>query len=396
VYPNLYFLFYDLFGIEIPILKIVQSFGFFVAMAFIAASYIMSYEFKRKTKEGLLNVSYEKVLVGAKATYSELFISFLTGFIFGYKLSLLISDFGEFVNNPQEALLSLEGNWWGGLLLGGYFVFNRYRTSEKEKKDKPTYENIEIKPEQHVGNITVIAAVAGILGAKIFHLLEYPEQIATMFSSAQSFFSGLTMYGGLIFGAGGVLYYAHKKGLKLVHVLDSSSPALMLAYGIGRIGCHISGDGDWGIANPNPMPKFLSFLPDWMWSYGYPNNVNGVYGEEMGGYVGKKITEGPCFDGYCTYLDPGVYPTPFYEAIMCILLFGVLWFLRPKIKIAGILFSIYLIFNGIERFVIEQIRVNERLWGTNITQAEIIAIILIIIGIIGIYFFKKNHSSKAI
>ena len=90
-----------------------------------------------------------------------------------------------------------------------------------------------------------------------------------------------------------------------------------------------------------------------------------------------------------------VWPTPFYESIMCIVLFFVLWSMRKKIKTPGVLFSIYLIFNGIERFFIEKIRVNTEypiLGG--ITQAEIISTILFLLGIAGVFYFKKLEQKK--
>ena len=162
--------------------------------------------------------------------------------------------------------------------------------------------------------------------------------------------------------------------------------AVLLAYGIGRIGCQVSGDGDWGVANTAPTP---SWLPQWMWSYDYPNNVNGVTGyNSLGGYEGVPITDGTCFEGYCTHLVPGVYPTPFYEAVACILLFGVLWSLRKRITAPGVIFSLFLVFDGVERFLVEKIRVNEP-WLGSWTQAEVISLLLTLGGLVGIWWFQR-------
>src|SRR5690606_36665424 len=107
-----------------------------------------------------------------------------------------------------------------------------------------------------------------------------------------------------------------------------------------------------------------------------------------GGYVGEPITDGTCFEGYCTHLVPGVFPTPLYETIMCLLLFAALWWLRKRISLPGVLFSVYLIMNGVERFLIEKIRVNEPFLGSW-TQAEVISISLIILGTAGILWSRK-------
>ena len=64
--------------------------------------------------------------------------------------------------------------------------------------------------------------------------------------------------------------------MPFLRLADATAPGLLLAYGIGRIGCHVSGDGDWGIPNTLPKPGWLSWAPDWIWAYAYPNNVNRV------------------------------------------------------------------------------------------------------------------------
>ena len=99
-----------------------------------------------------------------------------------------------------------------------------------------------------------------------------------------------------------------------------------------------------------------------------------------------------CTGNHCYVLQNPVYPTPFYESVAAILLFGVLWSIRKKIKLPGVLFGVYLIMNGVERFFIEKIRVNALydIFGMEITQAEIIAPLLLIIGLAGIFFLRKN------
>jgi prolipoprotein diacylglyceryltransferase len=154
-------------------------------------------------------------------------------------------------------------------------------------------------------------------------------------------------------------------------MLDIGGPGMMLAYGIGRIGCQMSGDGDWGIYNLKPKPHWLSWMPDWMWGFKFPHNVNNE-GNIIPGYIGKFNHE----------LPAPVYPTSFYESVICILLFLFLWSIRDRIKIPGVMFGIYMILNGVERFFIELIRVNTKyhVAGISFTQAEMISLLMVIGG----------------
>jgi prolipoprotein diacylglyceryltransferase len=385
MYPTISELLKDIFGINI--LLPIQSFGFLLAISFLCAAYTLVLEFKRKEQEGLITFTYQKFLKGAPASASELITSGILGFVIGYKLLYVLFNYSEFVNDTQGFILSLKGNVFGGLALAGISAYMRYREKEKQKLPVPEWITEKVYPHQLVGNITMVAAVAGLLGAKIFHNLENIDDfIADPVDSLLSF-SGLTMYGGLICGGIALIWYGKTKGIPVPHFIDSNAPGLMLAYGTGRLGCQIAGDGDWGISNLHPKPSWLNFLPDWAWAYNYPHNVNGV-GVPIPGCVGK----------HCMMLPEAVYPTPLWEAIICISLFFVLWSLRKKITTPGLLFSIYLIMNGVERFFIEKIRVNTKyhISGHAITQAEIISFCLIILGIIGIYYFRKNKIQKPV
>ena len=386
MYPNLYYAFQDLFGIELPFLKMVQSFGFFVAMAFLSAGYFFSKELERKENEGLLKASKKKILKGEKATTTELIINAVIGFLVGYKLVYIGFHFTEFLENTQGFILSVKGSFLGGFICAPLFAYFKYKEKEKEKLDEPKWIEETVHPHQLVGNMVLIAAVSGIIGAKIFHNLEnLDEFFADPIGSLLSF-SGLTMYGGLICGSYAVLYYANKNGLNIRHVVDASAPSIMLGYGVGRIGCQVAGDGDWGINNLAPKPDWMHFLPDWMWSYNYPHNVNGV-GIPIPGCHGNH---------YCNMLEVPVFPTPFYEAFISITLFLVLWSVRKKFTTPGVFFSVYLILNGVERFFIEKIRINTvyHIFERNITQAEIISTLLFFLGIAGIWYFRKNNSKK--
>ena len=405
MYPNLYFLFEDLFGFSHPFLKLVNSFGFFVALAFIIGSYTLSLELKRKEEEGLMSAEKRRVVEGAPLPISEVIFSGFIGFIFGFKFIYLAMNASELFQGgalPQQHIFSLKGSWLWGIVLALVFAGYRYWQGKKASLEKPIEKTVDFHKYEYTGNITMVAAFSGIIGAKLFHLFENPKEFMQFFENPtlEGFIGGLTIYGGLLLGGLVTYLYARKKGIPGLHLLDSAAPGLMLAYGVGRIGCQVSGDGDWGIANANPKPEWMSFLPDWMWSYNYPNNVNAVRGfYPKGGYSGKLITENdpwPIFEGYGTYLDPGVYPTAFYETVMAIAIFILLWSLRKRIKTAGILFAIYLMFNGFERFWIEKIRVNSvyKIFGSEITQAEIISTLMFIAGMVMIVLLLKKKKAQ--
>ncbi len=381
MYPTISDLLQDLFGIHIALP--IQTFGFMMAFSFLIAAWIISLELKRKEISGLVKPFTKRILVGAPATAMELFTSGLVGFIIGFKTGYIFNHYTEFVNDTQGVLLSSKGNIFFGIAIGAFSAWLRYREKEKVKLAEPKYEEITMHPYELVGNITMLAAIFGILGAKIFHNLENIDELIQDPLDALISFSGLTWYGGLIFAAIAIVWYGRKHNIAAIHLSDSITPALMLAYGTGRIGCHLSGDGDWGIANLHPKPDWLSWLPDWAWAYNYPHNV-----------INEGLPIPGCEGRHCHMLPDAVYPTPFYEAVICIVLFFFLWSIRKKLIVPGLMTCLYLILTGIERFLIEKIRVNNKyhIDGFGITQAEIISFIMIMIGITGIiYLSRKKH-----
>lgn len=385
MYPTIYHLVSDLFGIEIPALKIVQSFGLMVALAFLAASYTLVLELKRKEREGLLGTITRKVWKGP-ATVQEYLVSGVIGFVVGYKVVAMMMNFAEVSENPQDFILSFDGSFGGGVIFAVIsLVWTWYEDRSNPYKEKKLVD-VTMHPYQHVGTITIIAAVAGILGAKVFHNLEYWDDfMADPWGQLMSF-SGLTFYGGLIVAATVILIYARKNNIKILHLMDANAPGLVLAYGIGRIGCQVAGDGDWGIPNHTPKPDWLSFLPDWAWKFSYPHNV-----------INEGILIPGCEGKYCRMLAEPAWPTPIYETIMCLIIFAILWAMRRRLKTAGVMFCVYLILTGFERFFIEKIRTNipYHIFGHEITQAEIISVVTILAGVIGIWYLKKYGKKLA-
>jgi prolipoprotein diacylglyceryl transferase len=383
MYPNLYYAFKDLFGIDLPPLRFINSFGFFVAIAFIVAAALLSRELKRKSKMGLLQPTEDEVMVGEAATPGELFLNFLLGFVLGYKILALFFLSSSATQDPQTFIFSSMGSWPAGIGLGLVFAGLKWWDKKKQQLAKPEKRKVRIWPQDRVGEITILALVFGLLGAKLFDIFEnwsdfLKQPAAYIFSGG-----GLTFYGGLICATIAIIVYSRKYNIPTRHLADAIAPPLMIAYAIGRIGCQVAGDGDWGIENLDPNP--VSWLPDWLFSYNYPHNVIEV-GTQIPGCTGK----------YCMQLPYAVYPTPLYETITCTVLFFVLWVLRKKLRPAGSVFALYLILNGVERFFIEKIRVNNRidLFGFHPTQAEVISSGLVIVGIcIWIFLYTKYHSS---
>jgi prolipoprotein diacylglyceryl transferase len=382
MYPDLSYLLHDLFGTPPDNwASVFKTFGMLLVISILVAAWLFYLELKRKADEGIYQPEKVKVVVGKPASSWELVSNAVFGFLVGFKILYIVQNFGEFKQDAAGVLLSGKGNWAAGILFAAAFAAIRWWEKKKKALPKPKEQVIDVYPHDRIGDFTILAAVSGILGAKIFSILEEPsgffdDPLGMLFSG-----SGLTIYGGLIVGALVVGWWMKKHHIPFWHTADAIAPALIVAYGVGRIGCQLAGDGDWGIVAA-PQPGWW-FLPDWMWAYDFPHNVN---------------KEGIPIEGcewlYCTRLDPPVYPTPFYETVASLLIGGFLWAIRKRVQIPGMLFFIYLILNGIERFWIEGIRVNvkyEWLPGQP-TQAEVIAVLLFLAGIVGaVLLWRKNR-----
>lgn len=187
--------------------------------------------------------------------------------------------------------------------------------------------------------IVIAGALGGVIGAKLWFSVQQGDWSASQVLSG----TGLVWYGGALGGATAVVAYAAWRKILTLTLLDVTAPALAAGYAIGRVGCQLSGDGDYGT------------VTDAWWGMSYANGT--------------------------VPTPPGVHvhPTPLFEAILMGLLAAVLWRLRDRFA-PGVLFAIYLIFSSIERFVIEFLRRNEAL-ALGLTLAQWTSVALIGIGV---------------
>lgn len=177
------------------------------------------------------------------------------------------------------------------------------------------------KPVDWAYEIIFAALLGGVIGARVYYLVEkwssvQHDLLGNIFSG-----SGLVWYGGAIGGAIAVLLWMRLRHVLELQLLDMSATALALGYAIGRIGCQVSGDGDYGIRSSLP------------WAMGYPHGT--------------------------VPTPPGVrvQPTPIYETVTMCLLAWALWQLRDRVR-PGVIFALYLLGSGLERFLVEFVRRN--------------------------------------
>jgi phosphatidylglycerol:prolipoprotein diacylglycerol transferase len=254
-----------------------------------------------------------------------------------------------------------------GLMLAIAFLVGSYLLTEEFKRRK-------FNPD-FAGTITFLALVLGIVGSKALHLIEnfaafVSDPVRMAFSPG-----GLTFHGGLILAIIGIAVYVRRNGIPFLVVADSTAPGLLLAYGIGRIGCHLAGDGDYGF--PTTLP----------WGTDYSK---GTYPPSVAFRDFPEITSQ--YPGGIVPDNVLCHPTPIYEFIACAVGFWILWRLRTKLQPAGKLFMLYLVFAGFERFAVEFLRLNPRLW-LDLSQAQWISVGLMAVGIFG--WFTLSRTPKA-
>jgi len=189
--------------------------------------------------------------------------------------------------------------------------------------------------------IVISAMIGGIFGAKVYSVIEGYIKYGEI--SLRDFFSGsgLVWYGGFIAGTIAVLIVIKLSHVPIIKVIDITAPLLILGYAIGRMGCFLSGDGDYG--PPTDLP----------WGMAFPN-------------------------GTVPTLER-VHPTPLYEIIFSLGIFAFLWKMRKRDLPSGWMFGMYLILAGVERFSMEFWRLTTKI-AYGLTVAQFVSIIAIIFG----------------
>lgn len=179
--------------------------------------------------------------------------------------------------------------------------------------------------------MVAIAVVAGILGAKVWHILDTPSEFQVDGWRVLYDTAGFAWYGGLVFGIGALVFQGWRAKIGGLRMLDLAAPAAAIGYGIGRVGCFLSGDGCYGI--PTSLP----------WGMAFPHGIDPVY--------------------------VPVHPTPLYEMAAGILIGCFLYWRGGKAHATGAILGQYLLLTGVARFLVEFIRRNPKvLWGLSNAQ----------------------------
>jgi phosphatidylglycerol:prolipoprotein diacylglycerol transferase len=384
MYPDLSYILHGIFGIEPDNwASVIKTFGLMLAFAFLASAWILSLEMKRLTAAGILKPVQVKVVEGEPATVQFALIQALIGFVIGFKAVYIFQNSEAFLADAASVLLSTTGSTVGGILGALIFGGLQYYLKNKKALPKPKETMQTVQPYQMVGDITVMAAISGLIGAKVFAIFESAETISRFVKDpiGQLFSgTGLAIYGGLIVAFFVVLRFVRKQGFPGLNMMDAAAPGMITGYAVGRIGCQLSGDGDWGIASA-AKPAWLQWVPDNLWGQTYPHNV-----------LKEGVPMQDCVWDYCTQLAVPVYPTPVYETIMGFMILGILWALRKRVTAPGFIFFLYAFLAGIERFFVEKIRVNDTFpfLGMEVTQAEIISVVFMLLGIGGMIWTKRR------
>ena len=193
------------------------------------------------------------------------------------------------------------------------------------------------RPPDWAYEMIFAALVGGLVGSRLDYLLQNWDEVSddvlgNLFSG-----SGLVWFGGLVGGAAGVFVWAWRRGFLSARLLDVAAPGLALGYAIGRVGCQLSGDGDYGEASDLP------------WAMAYPDGTVSTTEE--------------------------VHPTPVYETLAMGLVALALWQLRDRFR-PGALFALYLVLAGLERLLVEIIRRNDSVVA-GLTLPQLVSVAMI-------------------
>jgi phosphatidylglycerol:prolipoprotein diacylglycerol transferase len=219
--------------------------------------------------------------------------------------------------------------------------------------------------EDYAADIVAASVIGGIVGAKLWYvaLTGDPEAILSR--------GGLVWYGGFIGGALAVILNSWRLRVPLRWTMQLAAPALAAAYALGRVGCFLVND-DYG--RPTDLP----------WGVKFPEGLPISSAENLKNLFGIPVPAG---------IDPAtvlaVHPTQLYEAAAMLLVFAILWSLRKRGRPVGWLFGLYLIFAGIERFLVEILRAKDDRFLGPFTLAQLTSVIIVLLGIALVYTWRR-------
>jgi phosphatidylglycerol:prolipoprotein diacylglycerol transferase len=208
------------------------------------------------------------------------------------------------------------------------------------------------KPVDWAYELIFAGLIGGIVGSRLDFIIENYDEVSDDLVGNLFSGSGLVWYGGAIGGAIGVVLWAWWRKMLTLTLLDICAPALAIGYAIGRIGCQLSGDGDYGIPWDGP------------WAMAYPE--------------GTVATDTP------------VHPTPIYETLAMGVVTYALWRLRTRFQ-PGLLFALYLVLAGAERFLVEFVRRNDDV-AVGLTQAQLLSVAMVVAG--GVWLAVKANRGQ--
>jgi len=255
-----------------------------------------------------------------------------------------------------------------GLLLGIGFLLGSYILSLELKRKK-------LNPEI-ASTITILAVVFGIAGAKILFLIEEWKTFVRNPIGEAFTPGGLTWYGGFILGMTAISLYVRSKKIPFLKIWDGLAMGLIIAYGVSRLGCHLSGDGDYGF--PTTLP----------WGTNYangtcpPSRAFADFPEITSQYPRGVVPDTtPC------------HPTPVYEFLLGVAGFALMWNLRKRPWPDGKMFMLYLMISSLFRFSVEFLRLNPRLLF-GLSEAQLISVPLFFAGLAGFYLLDGRRASR--
>jgi phosphatidylglycerol---prolipoprotein diacylglyceryl transferase len=257
------------------------------------------------------------------------------------------------------------------LLVAGYILqadLNRRANPIKERPKGSKFVHSDAHRDDGFLIVT-IAGIAGLLGARLYHVLETPKEFFADPWPMLFTRYGFAWFGGFLGGFVVLIILARRLKVPLLEFFDICAPAATVGYAIGRIGCLLSGDGDYG------RPTLLS------WGMAFPNGV-------------VPTTETCVQQGWPATCR--VHPTPIYEFMIWLAIAALLWHLGNRAlrgrMVSGEIFCAYLVFTGLARFWVEFLRINPRSFF-GLTNAQAASLVSVVLGGVLYWRIKSRHSS---